>query len=63
MKQVLAAGGPTRFLATVKETRHSAHVRVYDSTIQQSVVKIRRRTEGGDAPGWQGATSENTGSI
>src|ERR1700719_2677118 len=29
----------------------------------QSVVKVRRCTEGGDAPGWQGATSENTGSI
>jgi len=27
------------------------------------VVKVQRRTEGGDAPGWQGATSENTGSI
>jgi hypothetical protein len=30
---------------------------------QQPVVKVQRRTEGGDAPGWQGATSENTGSI
>jgi hypothetical protein len=29
----------------------------------QSVVKVRRCTEAGDAPGWQGATSENTGSI
>jgi hypothetical protein len=25
------------------------------------VVKVQRCTEGGDAPGWQGATSENTG--
>jgi hypothetical protein len=31
--------------------------------LQQSVVRVRRCTEGGDAPGWQGATSENTGSI
>jgi len=30
---------------------------------KQSVVKVRRGTEAGDAPGWQGATSENTGSI
>jgi hypothetical protein len=26
---------------------------------QQPVVKVLRRTEGGEAPGWQGATSEN----
>ena len=25
--------------------------------------KVRRRTEAGDAPGWQGATSENIGNI
>ena len=30
---------------------------------QQSVVKVPRRTETGDAPAWQGATRENTGSI
>ena len=30
---------------------------------QQSVVKVQRRTETGDAPGWQGATREDTGSI
>jgi len=24
---------------------------------------MRRRTEGGQAPGWQGATAENTGSY
>jgi hypothetical protein len=30
---------------------------------QQPVVKVRRRTEGGDAPGWQGATIENIGNI
>jgi hypothetical protein len=30
---------------------------------EQPVVKVRRCTEAGDAPGWQGATSENTGSI
>jgi hypothetical protein len=29
----------------------------------QPVVKVRRRTEAGDAPGWQAATSENTGTI
>jgi hypothetical protein len=29
----------------------------------QLVVKVRRRTEAGDAPGWQGATSENIGNI
>src|SRR5213078_4094054 len=27
----------------------------------QQVVKVRRRTEAGDAPGWQGATTENRG--
>jgi hypothetical protein len=26
-------------------------------------VKASRRTETGEAPGWQGATTENTGSI
>jgi hypothetical protein len=31
--------------------------------VLQSVVKVQRRTEGGDAPGWQGATSEKTGSL
>jgi hypothetical protein len=30
---------------------------------QQSVVEVRRRTEGGDAPGWQGATSKNIGNA
>ena len=29
----------------------------------QPVVKVRRRTEAGDAPGWQGATTENIGNI
>ena len=29
----------------------------------QSVVKVPRRTENGDAPAWQGATRENTGST
>jgi hypothetical protein len=29
----------------------------------QPVVKCQRRTEGGEAPRGQGATSENTGSI
>ena len=29
----------------------------------QSVVKVPRLTESGDAPGWQGATREHTGSI
>jgi hypothetical protein len=24
-------------------------------------VQVHRRTENGDAPGWQGATTENTG--
>jgi len=39
--------------------------RTEDAEVQfwQPVVKVQRRTEGGDAPGWQGATSENTGSI
>ena len=32
-------------------------------TYQQSVVKVPRRTETGDAPVRQGATKENTGSI
>ena len=30
---------------------------------QQPVVKVWRRTETGEAPRWQGATTENTGSI
>jgi len=30
---------------------------------QQPVVEVRRGTEGGDAPGWQGATTENIGNI
>ncbi len=30
---------------------------------EQSVVEVRRRTEDGDAPGWQGATTENIGNI
>jgi hypothetical protein len=27
------------------------------------VVKVQRRTETGEAPGWQGATTENIGNI
>jgi hypothetical protein len=27
------------------------------------VVEVPRRTETGEAPGWQGATTANTGSI
>jgi hypothetical protein len=27
------------------------------------VVQVHRRTESGDAPGWQGVTSENIGNI
>jgi hypothetical protein len=30
---------------------------------EQPVVKVWRRTETGEAPRWQGATTENTGSI
>lgn len=30
---------------------------------QRSVVKVGRRTEPSDAPGWQGATTENTRCI
>ena len=30
---------------------------------QQPVVQLHRRTESGDAPGWQGATTENIGNI
>jgi hypothetical protein len=26
-------------------------------------VQVHRRTESGDAPGWQGATTENIGNI
>jgi hypothetical protein len=29
----------------------------------QPVVKLQRRTETGEAPRWQGATTENTGSM
>ena len=31
--------------------------------LQQSVVEVRRRAEGGDAPGWQGATIKDIGNI
>jgi hypothetical protein len=27
------------------------------------VVKVWRRTEGGDAPGWPGATTDNIGNM
>jgi len=27
------------------------------------VVEVHRRTENGEAPGWQGATTENIGNI
>jgi hypothetical protein len=30
---------------------------------EQSVVKVQRGTETGDAPVWQGATREHTGSL
>ena len=30
---------------------------------QQPVVKVWRRTETGEAPRWQGATTENIGNI
>jgi len=30
---------------------------------EQPVVQVSRRTETGEAPAWQGATTENTGSI
>jgi hypothetical protein len=30
---------------------------------QQSVVQVGRRTEIGEAPAWQGATTENIGNI
>ena len=36
---------------------------IVDLMAQQPVVKVQRRTEAGDEPDWQGATSENTGSI
>jgi hypothetical protein len=29
----------------------------------QPVLKVRRRTENGEAPGWQGGTTENIGNI
>jgi len=31
--------------------------------VEQFVMKVRRCTEGGDAPGWQGATTEDIGNI
>ena len=31
--------------------------------LQQPVVQASRRIETGEAPAWQGATTENTGSI
>ncbi len=34
-----------------------------DSIREQPVVQVRRRTETGNAPGWQGATTEHTGSM
>ena len=30
---------------------------------EQSVVQLHRCTESGEAPGWQGATTENIGNI
>jgi len=33
------------------------------AVVQQPVVKVWRRTETGEAPRRQGATTENTGSI
>ena len=31
--------------------------------VWQFVVQVGRRTEGGTAPAWQGATTENIGNI
>jgi hypothetical protein len=30
---------------------------------KQPVVQLHRRTENGEAPGWQGTTTENIGNI
>ncbi len=35
----------------------------WDHSREQSVVQVHRCTESGDAPGWQGATTEHTGSM
>jgi hypothetical protein len=44
-------------------TQRFKHVQAATSECEQPVVKVRRCTEGGDAPGRQGATSENIGNI
>ena len=36
---------------------------VANTDCEPFVVKVPRRTETGDAPVWQGATRENTGSM
>ena len=45
----------------IRRTRGSGHEG--GTGCQQSVVKVPRRTESGDAPVWQGATREHTGSM
>ena len=43
--------------------RFDPRARLAPRATYQSVVKVRRSTETGDAPVWQGTTRENTGSI
>jgi hypothetical protein len=43
-----------------RDTRHAPE-KGNRKRSEQPVVKVRRCTEAGDAPGWQGATTENIG--
>ncbi len=38
-------------------------LRILTGDYWQPGVEVQRRTEGGEAPHWQSATTENTGSI
>jgi hypothetical protein len=52
-----------RDAAEVTAQATGGHARQVGYNRQQPVVQAPRRTEMGEAPGWQGATIENTGSI
>jgi hypothetical protein len=52
-----------RCVKIVRDKRPLLHQRLRATAHQQPVVKRQRRTEAGEAPRGQGATTENTGSI
>jgi hypothetical protein len=45
------------------ERRRERRVAAEIDHLKQSVVQLHRRTENGEAPRWQGATTENIGNI